>query len=470
MSHAVLIIEDETTLSKNMKVYLDRFEYEVHTAATGEEGIQKFESVKPDVVLLDIRLPGMTGLEVLFQIRKLDSQVKVIMITAHGNVQTAVEAMKSGAYDYLSKPMVLAELKILLDKAVGQTRIEGALSYYREKEASDSGLGKFIGESSPVRELKKQIRQLIESERRLTDGEPPAVLITGETGTGKELVARALHYNGPREGEPFVEINCTSIPVHLLESELFGYERGAFTDAKGRKMGLFESADGGTLFLDEIGDIEPVFQAKLLKVIEDKVVRRLGSLRDRRINVRIITATNRPLEEWVRQGKFREDLYFRIGIIILKIPPLRKRGRDILLLANHFLDLYCRRYGKKRPSIGSEAEKVLLGYSWPGNVRELRNVIERTVLLNHEEVIEPNHLSLNLSLEKESDVQVEGPFDTGRFSLPSEGISLESVERNMVAQALERTSGNVTKAAKLLGLSRDTLRYRMEKYKIEPTL
>lgn len=466
MSHGVLVIEDEKTLSKNIKAYLERYEYEVRIAGSGEEGLHQLEGFKPDVVLLDFQLPGMNGLEVLSRIRMADSQVKVVMITAHGNVQTAVDAMKAGAYDYLSKPVILAELKILLDKAVGQTRLEGTLSYYREKGAVDSGLSNLLGESPPMRSLKEQIRQLIQSERMLTDDEPPAVLITGETGTGKELAARALHYNGCRKDQAFVEVNSASIPTHLLEAELFGYERGAFTDAKGRKLGLFEAADGGTLFLDEIGDLDLSLQAKLLHALESKVVRRLGSLREQKVNVRIITATNRSLEELVRHGKFREDLYFRLKIISLELPPLRERGKDILLLANHFLNIHCRRYGKKEMRFSKEAEEALLSYSWPGNVRELRNMIERTVLLSQHEIIEPDQLALISGFGKPKMEDRVDENRTAHFVLPSQGISLEEVERNLVVQALEKTSWNVTRAAKLLGLSRDTLRYRMEKYRL----
>jgi DNA-binding NtrC family response regulator len=409
----------------------------------------------------------MNGLEALSQIRQGSPEVKVVMITAHGNVETAVDAMKAGAYDFLSKPLVLAKLKVLLDKVVGQSRLEGTLSYYHGKQAEESTLSAFLGESPPMRSLKGQIEQVIESERILKEGDPPAVLITGETGTGKELVARALHYNGPRKEAPFIEINCASIPNQLLEAELFGYERGAFTDAKGRKIGLFEAADGGTLFLDEIGEIEISLQAKLLKALEDKVIRRIGNLREQKVNVRIVTATNQSLEEAVRQGRFRSDLFFRLRIIHLEIAPLRNRGGDIALLANHFLKIQSKRYGKAGMRFSPEAEKVLLNYSWPGNVRELRNMIEQTVLLSRREVIEPSQLALVPDLFK---INKESPEEkeNGRVTLPRQGISLEEVERDLVLQALDRTAWNVTQAAKLLGLTRDTLRYRMEKYQLEP--
>ncbi len=467
MAHGVLIVEDETTLAKNIQVYLERYEYDVRIANTAEEGLRQVESFKPDVVLLDLLLPDMNGLEVFSRIRAIDSRAKVIIVTAHGNIETAVEAMKGGAYDFLSKPLILGKLKLLLDKAVGQTRLEGALSYYLDKDAGDSHLSGLIGDSPPMLALKDQLQRLIESERMLKGPDPPpAVLITGETGTGKELVARALHYQGRRKDHPFVEINCASIPNHLLEAELFGYERGAFTDAKERKIGLFEAADGGTLFLDEIGDTTVALQAKLLKAIEDKVIRRLGSVRDQRVNVRIMAATNQGLDELIRQGRFRSDLYFRLGIVHVGLPPLRVRGNDILLLADHFLRLHGQRYGKKGLHFTAEAADALLQHSWPGNVRELRNAVEQAVLLSTQERIEPQHLALNRGLALP---RVEGPRPEAgrpRLALPSEGISLEEVERDLVVQALDRTTGNVTQAAKLLGMSRDTLRYRMEKYRL----
>jgi DNA-binding NtrC family response regulator len=464
MSHAILVIEDETTLAKNMQRYLERHHYEVRIAGTAREGLQLFDSFRPDVVLVDLQLPDQHGLEVLAALRTRDPHLKVVMMTAYGNVQTAVEAMKAGAYDYLSKPLVLSELKLLLDKAVEHTRLQGALSYYQTREASESALTQFLGESPPMQRLKAHMQQVLDAERTLTDTELPAVLITGETGTGKELVARALHYNGIRQDQAFVEVNCAALPDHLLEAELFGYEPGAFTDAKGRKLGLFEAADGGTLFLDEVGDLALSLQAKLLRALEGKVIRRLGGLRDRKINVRIIAATNQLLEQQVRQGAFRADLYFRLRVMQFALPSLRERGADVLLLARHFLQLQCRRYGKPLRHLSRAAEEALCRYAWPGNVRELRNVIEHIVLLSQHETIEPAHLPL---LQGDFQATAGTPAALGRFVLPPQGICLEAVERDLVEQALEQAGGNVTQAAKLLGLSRDTLRYRMEKYHLK---
>jgi len=469
MSHAILVIEDEATLARNIQRYLMRHDYDTRTAGNGKDGIREAEAFKPDLILLDLQLPDQTGLEILSAIKKMGLDAKVIIMTAHGNVQTAVEAMKAGAYDYLSKPLVLSELKTVLDKAVGQARLEGALSYYRERDAPRASLSSLVGESPTMSAMKEKITHLLESEYRMGEGgEPPSVLITGETGTGKEVVARSIHYNGPRKREPFVEINCASIPSHLLESELFGYERGAFTDAKERKRGLFEAADGGTLFLDEVGEMDISMQTKLLKAIEEKVIRRLGSIRPQKVNIRILTATNQSLEELIRLGKFRSDLYFRLRVITIETPPLREREGDILLLANYFLKKQCRRYRKEAIRLTRSAEEILARYTWPGNVRELRNIIEQAVFLAQGEYIGSEQINIAPALSMR--LPAPGMMDDkkeGEVILPSEGISLEEVERKLVVQAIEQASGNVTRAAKLLGLSRDTLRYRMEKYKIE---
>jgi two-component system, NtrC family, response regulator AtoC len=461
MPHAVLIIEDEATLAKNMKTYLQRQGYEVEAVATGEDGLTQFDTFRPDLVLIDYQLANMSGLEFLERVRVRDRNVKTIMITGQGNTDIAVKAMKAGAYDYLAKPLALSELKILLDKALGEQRMEETLSYYQRKDASGSGTAKLLGDSPAMQAVKDTIRQLIEAESRLAEGDAPAVLIGGETGTGKELVARALHYDGPRKEHPFVEVNCASIPAQLLEGELFGHERGAFTDAKERRSGLVEAADRGTLFLDEIGEIDMSTQVKLLKLLEQKTVRRLGGLREQRVNVRIIAATNQDLERMVRDGKFRADLFFRLRIIQIHLPPLRIRGNDILSLAQNFLAQLGTRYGKQNLHFTSEAEELLLQYSWPGNVRELRNTLEQTVLLSRTEVIEANQIAFCRTLSSASPGTTSAH---GEITLPASGVNLEEVERTLLSQALESTGWNVTRAARLLGLTRDTLRYRMEKY------
>jgi len=465
MAKAVLVIEDELTLAKNVKRYLERGDYDVRIAESGEEGLDQLEFFQPDVVLLDYQLPGMNGLDVLRKIRSLDPQIKVILITAHGNVQIAVEAIKTGAYDYLNKPVALAELELLVAKAMGQERLEGALSYYQHKEADSAGVAELLGESPPMINLKTRLRRMLDAEAGLSDDAHPAVLITGETGTGKELVARAIHFDGPRRNAPFIEMNCATIPTQLMESELFGYERGAFTDAKGRKVGLAEAAEGGTLFLDEIGDIDQSVQVKLLKLLEDRMVRRLGSIRERKVNIRVIAATNRDLQTLVQENVFRSDLYFRLRIASVDMPPLRDRGDDVSRLAEFFLSSHAARYGKLNLRFSTSAKQALCNYSWPGNVRELRNVIEHTVMLCEGGKIRVEDLSLSPGLA--IPYGPADPIGADTFSLPAEGVNLEALERALIVQALNRVNWNVTGAAELLGLSRDTLRYRIEKFAIE---
>ena len=305
-------------------------------------------------------------------------------MTGHGNVEMAVDAMKAGAFDFLTKPVALSKLRLLLDKAIGDTRRDQRTELLPEARRTERGAG------WPARRIATHAgaqadasRTCVQAESQMRDGDGPAVLVLGETGTGKEVVARALHFAGPRRDKPFVELNCAALPAQLLESELFGHERGAFTDARERKLGMVETAEGGTLFLDEIGDMDIALQAKLLKLLEEKTLRRLGSVREQRVDVRIVAATHRPLEALVREGRFRADLYFRLGVVQLRLPPLRERGADILLLARHFLQHHATRYGKPAPLLDPLAEAVLLNYSWPGNVRELRNMIEQAVLLNN---------------------------------------------------------------------------------------
>jgi len=453
MGRAVLIIEDEVSLARNLSTYLQRFEYDVHVAGSGLEGLAEIDRFRPEVILLDYNLPGIDGLETLSRIRKADPQVQVVMMTGHGNVELAVSAMKAGAADYLTKPLALSELKLLLERLFSQSRLAGTLDYYTQREAHDSGLDKIIGESAPMQELRKTVRLVLESERRLADAEPPAVLIIGETGSGKELVARALHFDGLRREQPFIELNCGAMPAQLIEAELFGYEKGAFTGAQARKPGLIETAEGGTVFLDEIGEAEPSTQVKLLKLLEEKRVRRLGGLREQRVNVRIISATHRSLEKMIETGQFRSDLFFRMRIVEVRVPPLRERGSDILLLARHFLQVHGARYRKPGLRFAPDAEEALLKHTWPGNVRELRNMIEQVVLMTTGTVV--GRSGLSFVAPRAADVPV-----------PNSGadeLNLEKIERNAITRALEATNDNVTHAARLLGITRDALRYRLEK-------
>jgi len=462
MSHALLIIEDETVLAKNIKIYFERAGYEVRAAASAEEGLRQLDVFKPDVVLLDYRLPGMNGIEMLAELRKIDPAIKVVMLTGQGSVDLAVKAMKQGATDFLTKPVVLEKMWLLVEKIFSDERTAHALSYYRKRESRDSGIDQLIGESAPMRELKATVSRLLAAEAALGDDEPPAVLITGETGTGKEVLARALHYEGPRRSGPFIELNCGTIPTELLESELFGHERGAFTDARQKKIGLVEAADGGTLFLDEVGDMGLALQVKLLKLLEEKVVRPLGSVRDRKINVRIVAATHQPLQQLIADGRFRSDLYFRLRIVQLTLPPLRERGADILLLARHFLAQQAARYNKGGLLFSTDAEAALLAHRWPGNVRELRNLIEQTVLLASEPLIRASHMAFFSMPDSATGARISVPAPG---AAPA-GLHLDDVERELIVQALETSAWNVTKAARQLGITRDTLRYRMEKHSL----
>ncbi|MCP5151186.1 MAG: sigma-54-dependent Fis family transcriptional regulator [Ectothiorhodospiraceae bacterium] len=464
MALGVLVIEDEAALARNIERYLGRLGYDARVAATAREGREAFDRFHPDLVVLDFRLPDADGLDLLDDLRQLDPSVRVIMMSGAGSVEVAVEAMKRGAYHYIQKPVVLGELRLLVEKATGQDRMEGALSYYRRRDADSAGLDRLVGESRAMVVLRETVRQLAQSEARLRDGPPPSVLVIGETGTGKELVARALHFEGPRHEKPFVAVNCAALPANLLESELFGHERGAFTDARTRKTGLAEAADGGTLFLDEIGDTEPAVQTKLLRLLESRTVRRLGGLRDIPVDVRIVAATNQPLEQMVAEGRFRSDLYYRLRVVEVPVPPLRERGDDALRLAHHFLAGESRRYGKPELRLGPDAEAAIGTHRWPGNVRELRNAIEHTVLL----AAGPEIRAADLGLARGGAVAVAAPveavLDVQTVRVPAQGIDLDALERRLLADALDQTRGNVTRAARLLSLSRDTLRYRLEKH------
>ena len=471
MNLSILLIEDETTLAKNICAYLVRYDYEVRIATTAEAGLSELDTFKPDLVVLDFNLPGMNGLEALAKIRAIDSQIKVIMITAHGSIDLAVEAMQAGAYHFITKPIALGKLRMMLEKAIQDQRRDQALSYYQRKLGDEAGMNTLLGESTAMQVLKRKIHQIVNAEQALQDSDAPAVLIFGETGTGKELVARALHFSGPRRDKPFVEINCASIHQQLLESELFGHERGAFTDAHERKFGLFETAEGGTLFLDEIGDMDIGLQARVLKVLEDKNVRRLGSARDQHVDVRILAATHRSLERLVREGKFRSDLYFRLRIVQIAVPPLRERGDDALFLARHFLAIHGARYGRPNMRFDQSAEDLLRHHPWPGNVRELRNIVEQAVLLAGSPVIEAEQLNLcspqGFMLQDEAEPAAKQE-EAKAIEFPGEGVQLATVERDLLLRALSHTDWNVTHAARLLGLSRDTMRYRIDKFGLTP--
>jgi two-component system, NtrC family, response regulator AtoC len=465
MSYSVLIVEDEPLLARNMLLYLERHGISCQTAASGEEGLEAMEAARPDAVVLDHNLPGQDGLTVLRRLREREPQLPVVMATGHGSEQVAVEAMKAGAFDYLIKPVSLHQLKQVLDRAVQQQRQAQELRHLRAGGGvvgapAAQGLAALLGDSAAMQRLRGRLKQLVDAEERLSEGHPPAVLIGGETGTGKELVARALHFEGPRRGGPFVEINCASLPAALVESELFGHERGAFTDARERRIGLVEAAHGGTLFLDEVGELELATQAKLLKLLEDRQVRRLGSVREQTVDVRVLAATNRPLEAMVQAGQFRGDLFYRLGTLRIDLPPLREREGDAVQLAQAFLARSARRYGKGELRFSDEALEVLARHRWPGNVRELGNLVEQCVILATDPVIEVEDLPLPVAPLTDFG-SLDGLADSGPASLPE-------TERRLLQNALERNRWNVTQAARALGISRDTLRYRIDKFGLRP--
>ena len=457
------MIEDEPVLARSLARALERTGHETRVCGSGEAGVAAVREAVPDLVLLDIRLPDGSGLDFLAHILAASPGVPVILMTAYGSVKDAVEAIRRGAVDYLQKPLDLEELRLLVDRVLERQRRDRELDYLRSRDRpSARGV---LSEAPQLQAIFEQVERLREA--CLPPGKRPTILVTGESGTGKGVVAREIHEI--LGGGPFIDVNCTAIPASLVEAELFGHERGTFTDAKVARTGLFEAAEGGTLFLDEIGHLELGIQAKFLKAIDEKRVRRLGATRDREINVHVIAATNRELDAAARSGEFREDLLYRLRVLSFEIPPLRERSEDIRRLATRFCQEFSQLYGGRgEHRLSEEAEAELQSYAWPGNVRELRNVMERAVLLSSKGPIERDVIARMLRSE------VHGPKDppaaepsAAHFVLPREGIRLEDLERELLAQALELAEGNRTRAAKLLGLSRDTLRYRLAKFGID---
>lgn len=455
MSQAkILVVDDEKFITWSLKQHLEKEGYEVFTADSGEEGLEIFKSEVPDIAILDIHLTGISGLETLEFIKKLNKESIVIIITAHGDIETAVSAIKLGAYDFVEKPFDLNRISVLIRKAVETLNLKREVTYLREEKYDKYSFDNIIGQSKTMRDVVSLAKKVAESDANI-------ILIQGESGTGKNLIARAIHYHSARALEPFVEITATAIPDTLIESELFGYEKGAFTDAKAAKKGLFELANGGSIYLDEIGDIKPATQAKLLRVIEERTFKRVGGLKDISVNVRVIAATNKNLENAVKDGSFRADLYYRLKVIPIFIPPLRERREDIMPLALYYIKLYNREFRRNIKEVSPEAEKFLLNYPWFGNARELRNVIERIGILEDTQIIYPEHIPLEIVEQVET---VPEDAEKASFNLPPGGLSLKNVEKDLIVQALEMVEGNQTRAAKLLGISRDALRYKMQKF------
>jgi two-component system, NtrC family, response regulator AtoC len=463
MPPTVLVIEDDASLANAIETFLQRRGNATRHFSSAEAGLAELAEVAPDVAVVDLQLPGMDGLAALEAIRKERPETVVILMTAFSSVSTAVAAMKAGATDYLTKPLDLEELGLVVERAWESRRLRGELTYLRRRAGHEAPVESLLGESPPMDEVRRRLLQVARADRLGDAG--PTVLVTGETGTGKELAARAIHAAGPRADGPFVELNCAAIPAALLEGELFGFEKGAYTDARASKPGLFEAADGGTLLLDEIGLLDPGLQAKLLRVIEDRAVRRLGALSARRVDVRIVAATNRDLEAATRDGSFRQDLLYRLRVLTVDLPPLRVRADDVRLLAEHFLGRCRERYGLGDVRFSPPALQAMGAYAWPGNVRELANVVERAALLNPGQALQPEDLALGPAAAVPVGVGADGPVHVD-FRLGP--INLEAVERALIERALEHTAWNRSRAADLLGLTKETLRYRIEKYRLTP--
>ena len=441
----LLVVDDEELVRWSLRERFRREGYVVVEAATAAAALEQL-AASPDLVLLDYRLPDGDGLTVLRRIKEGAPDIPVILMTAFSTVESAVEAMKHGAYHYLNKPFNLDDVAITVEKALETSRLRREVRAYRSSQGREFGFDAIIG-SSPAMKAAKAL--LV----RITNSPASTVLLAGETGTGKDLAAKAIHYNSDRAAKPFVNITCSALPEQLLESELFGHERGAFTDARQQKRGLFETADGGTVFLDEIGEMTPALQAKLLRFLEEKTFKRIGGLADIRVDVRVVAATHRNLEEQVAAGEFREDLFYRLQVMPVTLPALRERAGDIPLLVNYYVDRYNREFRKRVRGVSPDALALLEQYRWPGNVRELRNAIERAMLLADRDT---------LGVEQFSTLSRNAVAAT--FRLPPDGVNLEEVERQLVVQALERCGGNQTHAGALLGINRDQVRYRIEKF------
>ncbi|MDH3973832.1 MAG: sigma-54 dependent transcriptional regulator [Deltaproteobacteria bacterium] len=449
----ILVVDDEELIRWSLEQNLSDEGYQVITAGTGEDALRLTREELPDLIFLDLQLPGISGMEVLQKVKEISSDIIVVIITALGVVEMVVKAMKLGAFDYINKPFNLDELSLLVEKAVETVRLRKEVATLRAEQSQRFSPGNIIGSDTKIKAVMGMVEKVAKSDTT-------TVLITGESGTGKELIAKAIHSTSARSNEPFMAVNCAALPETLLESELMGHEKGAFTDAKTMKKGLFELADGGTLFLDEIGDMPLGMQAKILRVLEDRMVRRIGGTKDVAVDVRIISATNKDLLKAIEAGTFRSDLYYRLQVIPIKLPALRERKGDILSLVMHFVGQFNREFNKDVKGISKMAERFLLEYSWPGNVRELKNVIERAIILESEETLLVEHLPLEIVAMGTKPRKNEG-ID---IQIPPEGISIEAVEKELIEKALDMTGGNQSKAAKKIGLGIDAFRYRMKKF------
>ncbi len=454
--YSIYIIDDDPDIRENLTDYLESINYEVTSFVSGETALPQIFRDPPDALLLDLQLPGMSGLEILKKVKRKYPEVPVIMITGYADVESAVNAMKMGAWDYLNKPLDTEKIQLIVDKAIQVKKSNDQLDLLQEEQKV--AFGDIIGSSDGMLKVYDFI-QTVSATDKIT------VMILGETGTGKEIISKAIHYSSPRAKQPFIEINCSAFQPTLLESELFGYEAGAFTGAKQRKKGLIEMAHEGTFFLDEIGDMSLELQAKMLKVLEEQKFRRVGGVKEINVDTRFISASSKDLIECVENGTFRKDLFYRLNVASIEVPPLRERGEDILLLANHFVKYYAKEFNRVIKGISVEAQKRLLNYSWIGNVRELRNVIERSILFETTDMLTEEIISKTalLSEKRESGYTAE---DFMNMDIPETGIHLEQLEKSLLEKAIIKAEGNKSKAARYLNLSRETFKYRLKKYNI----
>lgn len=457
MAERLLVVDDEPSMREFLEIMLSQEGYQVRTASTGEEGVKAYRAEEPDLVLTDVKMPGMSGLDLIREIHSLDPAAPIIAITAYASADDAVRAVREGAYDYLSKPFQIEDLRIIIRNALEARRLRRENLELRRSIEGRYRFADIVGKSHEMVEIFDLISRVAPSKA--------GVLIMGESGTGKELIAKAVHYNSPRADKPFVTINCTAIPENLLESEMFGHQKGSFTGAVANKAGLVEAAHTGSLFLDEVGEIPQSIQVKLLRFLQEREFRRVGGTDDKKIDVRVIAATNKILEEEMEAGNFREDLYYRLNVIRIRLPPLREREEDIPLLVDHFLKKFSKEQGKKIEKVSSLAMRVLCNYSYPGNVRELENIIERCVTLEQSDQLTAENLPQKL-FESAGPVCIGGELD-----IPPDGIdinrTMEDMEKKLITRALDISSGNRPRAAKLLGISFRSLRYRMLKLGME---
>ena len=466
----ILIVDDDKSIRYSLKRMLEG-PYTILTAQNGEEALEQVREHSPDLVIMDIKMPGKTGIEVLREIKRIDAKSPVILMTAYGTTETAIEAMKYGAFDYIVKPFSIPRMKELVEKAISLRRLMKQEVTYASVEGEEGEEERIVGASSKMQEIYKMVGQISQSD--------VTVLLRGESGTGKELLARAIYHHSLRSNQPFLPINCAAIPDTLLESELFGHEKGAFTGAISRRIGKLEQCQGGTIFLDEIGDMSLPTQAKLLRVLQERSFERLGGMETIKVDIRFIVATNKDLEEAISTGKFREDLYYRLNVVSIQIPPLRERKEDIPELASYFLKRFNRELKKRIAGITPEAMAKIISYGWPGNVRQLENVLKRAMVLCQGEWILEDQLLLEKAWEREeaaeelSKKNVEDLLDLlfeelSNVPITSQDLDMVSaLEKGLILRALQKTKGNQVQAALLLGINRSTLRGKMERYHIK---